>query len=185
MNPWLFSTPFIAAFAGWLLHIMASRYIIGTYLIDKQKDIAKSAGAAAQKYFDEHFNIEKKIADPALIEKVMPLIEEHIDDFLNVKLTQEIPMLSMFIGNKLTEQIRTVFVNQLRSLFPQVMAKVAGNLKADLNIQQMITEAIEKKSLKIILQNNLSGELQKFQQLGALNGFIIGCLNVLLFFILK
>lgn len=185
MNPWLFSIPFIAALIGWLIHAMAGRYLVTTYLINKQSVIAKYAGASAQKYFDEHFNIEKKIADPGLIEKVMPMIEKHIDDFLNVKLTQEIPMLSMFIGNQLTAQIRAVFTNELRNLFPQVMTKVAGNLKEELDIQQTVTAALEKISLKNVAQSNFSNELQKFKSLGAAVGFIIGCINLLLFFILK
>src|SRR5438045_1032322 len=60
--------------------------------------------------FDE---IEKKVTDPANLEKLKPEIEAHIDNFLNNKLKEVFPMLSMFIGDKTIGQLKSAFLVEL------------------------------------------------------------------------
>jgi len=63
----------------------------------------------------------------------MPLVETHVDDFLRIKLPEAMPMISMFVGEKTILQMKTVFINELQLLFPQIMEKYASQLKKDLN----------------------------------------------------
>lgn len=126
-------------------------------------------------------NIEEKIKNGNLIEKAMPGIEKHIDDFLNVKLQQEIPMLAMFIGNKTTDKVKDVFINQLRELFPQVMGNMLDDLKETLDVEKIIIKKMEEVDIKSIIASNLSKPINKLQLFGILVGFIIGIINILIF----
>lgn len=65
--------------------------------------------------------IEQKISDPANVEKILPLLEVHIDTFLREKLTAEIPMMGMLIGGKTISQVKGVFMKELKELFPVLM----------------------------------------------------------------
>ena len=178
MNSWIFFIPLISGSIGWLLHIFLGNYFLHRYLPAQKDKIATSLGTQLQTILP-FTAIEEKINSPALIEKAMPMIETHIDEFLSVKLPQEIPMLAMFVGNKTTDKIKEVFITQLKALFPKVMSNIVNDLKGSFDIGTII-----KKELK---QTDLSGplkkELLKFSYMGILTGFIIGLVNLLLFYV--
>ena len=55
-------------------------------------------------------------------------------------------MISMFIGDKTINTLKTVFMKEIEDLFPQVMQQFAGELKNDLNIEQMVVSKINNIS---------------------------------------
>lgn len=186
MNPWLFLMPVISAIIGWILNNFIGKYFLNTYLPAQQPAIAKEVAGAAKTFFEENLKLEEKVSDPALIEKALPTIEKHIDEFLNVKLKEEIPMLAMFIGNKTTDKVKEVFMNQLKELFPKVMTELAHNLKTDLNIERSIEQKLNLLNIKPMLQNKVRPQINKLNLAGLLTGFIIGTLNLIyIFFIMR
>ncbi len=85
------------------------------------------------------------------------MIESHIDEFLTVKLPQEIPMLAMFVGNKTTDKIKEVFITQLKALFPKVMGTIVGDFKNTLNIKQAVENELARVDMTALLKEKLSG----------------------------
>ncbi|MBO9620385.1 MAG: hypothetical protein J7539_15260 [Niabella sp.] len=186
MHYWLYLLPVLSALLGYLLNRIAMGYFLNSYLPKKDDAFAQKLGKYATEQTTGSINLEEKISDPALIEKAMPSIETHIDEFLNVKLKEEIPMLAMFVGNKTTDKIKEVFINQLRQLFPQVMLQIAGGLKEKLEVGPLVVRKLKETPLSAILKKELAGKAQNLQWLGALFGLIIGCLNLaMIFFILN
>jgi hypothetical protein len=49
--------------------------------------------------------------------------------FLRIKLKDEMPMLSMFIGDKTITSLKKFFMQEIEILFPQVMKQFAANLE--------------------------------------------------------
>ena len=92
--------------------------------------------------------MEEKVRDPDNLKKVMPLIEQHVDEFLKVKLKAEIPVIGMFIGDKTILSIKKVFLQEIEILFPEIMNAFAGNLKKEMNVERMITERIESFEMR-------------------------------------
>jgi uncharacterized membrane protein YheB (UPF0754 family) len=118
----------------------------------------------------------------------MPVIEQHVDEFLRVKLGKEMPVISMFIGEKTIVTMKTVFMKELETLFPQVLKNYAGNLKSELNIEKMITEkiaAFPMDKLESIFNDQLSKEMNAIRMIGALSGFVIGIIQILLTFLIS
>ena len=196
MNYWLILIPFISAFIGWLIHSIAINYLFHPYepkkfagiifqgiVPRKKKHIAAKIGQIAAKEFGQFSGIEEKINDPKTLESIMPVIEKHIDIFLNEKLKQEIPVISMFIGNKTTDKLKEVFLKEIHSLFPQILGKFADNLKAEINIEQIVAQKINDLSPEELEKNLLSampGEFRALKILGAATGFIIGLLQLVI-----
>ncbi|AHF17318.1 hypothetical protein [Niabella soli] len=180
MHYWLYLLPAISALVGYLLNRIAIGYFFNSYLPKRDNAWAQQLGKIAAEQTSGSINLEEKISDPALIEKAMPAIEAHIDEFLNVKLKEEIPMLAMFVGTKTTDKIKEVFINQLRLLFPQVMQQIAGGLKEKLNIEQLVSRKLKDTPLSFILKKELAGIAQNFPWLGAFFGLIIGGINLAL-----
>jgi len=117
------------------------------------------------------------------MEKIMPAIEQHVDYFLRVKLGKEMPMIGMFIGDKTIETMKKIFMQELETLFPQVMKSYAANLKSEINLKKIITDkiaGIPMDKLENVFHQQLSKEMNLVRLTGAAVGFIIGIIQILL-----
>jgi uncharacterized membrane protein YheB (UPF0754 family) len=188
MNYWLLLIPFLAAAIGWIIHSLAIRLFLRRVLPQRKKAIASMLGKIAASEFAQLGSIEQKINDPANFEKLRPTIENHVDQFLNQKLKQEIPMFGMLVGNNLisnktTDKMKEVFLKELEILFPQVVGQFAAQLQSGTDIEQTVIARIENINdtrAEQLIRNKLSSELGYIRLLGAVSGFIIGLLQVLI-----
>ena len=182
-NYWLLLSPVVAAIAGWFIHTIVLYALFHKVLPQKNPSLALQLGKLAAKEFGAMGNLEEKINDPKNLENVLPVIETHIDRFLNEKLKQEMPMISMFIGSKTTDKLKEVFMKEIQLLFPQVISKFAGNLTASLDIERMIASKINDTNVATIekmVKQHLAAEIRAFRMLGAITGFIAGLLALLI-----
>jgi len=128
------------------------------------------------------FDIEQKISNPENLKSVMPMIEDHVDDFLRIKLKSEMPVVSMFIGDKTITSLKTVFMQEIEILFPQVIKQFAGNLKSELDLEKIVVQKLNSFSsdkLESAILQNLSKEFRFVEMIGAIAGFIIGLMQVM------
>lgn len=188
--------PIISALIGWFTNWIAIKMlfhpkipikIVGItfqgIFPKKQKQFAEILGKVVSNELLSFKEIEEKISNPNNVQKIMPLVEEHIDNFLRVKLTQQMPMISIFIGNKTIEQLKTVFITELQELFPKVMSNYMGKLQNDLDLEKIVTEKVNNFSsdkLEDILNSIMKKELKFVEILGGILGFIIGIFQVLI-----
>ncbi|MEP7372828.1 MAG: DUF445 domain-containing protein [Chitinophagaceae bacterium] len=194
MNYWLILIPLLSAFTGWitikivlklLFRPLRPRKITGLTLqgvLPKYKqEIAVKFGQIAAKEFSSFSGLEQKISHPGSMEKIKPLIETHIDDFLRNKLTKQMPMIGMFIGDKTINTLKVIFMQEIETLFPQVMQQFAGNLKNDLDIEQLVVSkisAVSSEKIESILHKNLAKEFRMVAGLGVLIGLLIGLIQL-------
>jgi uncharacterized membrane protein YheB (UPF0754 family) len=126
-------------------------------------------------------DIEQKIVSPENLQKLMPVVESHVDDFLRKKLADVFPVISMFIGEKTISQLKGHFLNELEALFPVLMKRYMGNLQAELDLEKIVTEKVagfSSDKLEEILMSIMSKEFRFVEILGGVLGFIIGLLQV-------
>ena len=148
----------------------------------KKQQIADNVGKLVATEFS-NFNAMEMISDPQNFEKVRPLIEAHIDDFLRNKLTVQMPMIGMFIGDKTINSLKIIFIQEIETLFPQVMEKFAGNIKNDLKIEQMVSSriiGISTERIEYLFQRNMGKEIRLISLLGAAIGLAIGMLQLII-----
>ncbi len=156
-------------------------------LVAHRVSLAGKAGQFAAQRLESSLNLGEKLADPSLLDNAMPVIEQHIDEFLNVKLKEEMPMISMFIGNKTTDKLKEVFITQLRQLFPTIMGQLAGNLKERFDIKALVTNGLTGQpaaELKAGINKALAQPAARIRLAGLIAGLAIGLINVLLFWLL-
>ncbi len=149
----------------------------------RQKQFAEKLGKLVSKEFLSFDDIQQKISDPANLQKIMPMIEKHVDDFLRVKLNDEMPFLSMFIGDKTISTLKRVFMQEIEALFPQVMKQFSANLQAELDLEHIVIQkvsAFSSDKLEDILYQIMSKEFRFVELIGAVIGFIIGMAQVLI-----
>lgn len=197
MHNFLFWTqPLMAAFIGWfttwlafymLFHPRKAINILGLKvqgIFPKRQHIfAAKLGAVVGNellHFDE---IAGRINDPAELAKVMPDIELHIDVFLNERLKEKLPVISMFVGQGTMVKIKEGLMEEIEAMLPQVINKYTSGLKAKIDVERMVTEKVEKFSsdkLEEILNSVMKKEFRLIEGICGVFGFIIGLLQMLL-----
>lgn len=147
----------------------------------RQKQFAQHLGKIVSQELLSFKDIEQKITNPNNLQKVMPVVDEHIENFLKNKLTATMPMISMFIGDKTIQQLKSVFLVELEQMFPNLMEKYMHSLQNDLDLEAIVTKKVEGFSsdkLEQILNAIMSKEFRFVEIIGAVLGFIIGLLQV-------
>lgn len=188
--------PLISAFIGWftnwvaikmLFHPKEPKRILGItfhgIFPKRQRSFAEKLGKMISAEFLSYEDIEEKIAHPQNLQKLMPLIETHVDSFLRDKLSDEMPFISLFIGENTRRSLKNVFMRELETLFPQIMTKYARHLEEELDLEKIVTDkvsAFSSDKLEAILYQIMSKEFRFVELLGGVIGFIIGIVQVLI-----
>jgi len=196
MNWVLIFIPIISAFIGWftnwiaikmLFHPREPKKILGItfqgIFPKRQQQFALKLGKLVGAELLSFADIEQKISDPKNVAKVLPLLDAHIDTFLREKLTAEIPMLGMLIGDKTIAQVKGVFIKELEEIFPVLMGQYMNSLKNELDLEKIVIEKVgsfSSNKLEEILNQIMSTEFRFVEIIGAVLGFIIGLLQILL-----
>ena len=190
----LFLIPIISAFIGWftnwiaikmLFHPKQPKRILGItfqgIFPKNQAQFAAKLGKLVGEELLSFKDISSKITNPENVEKLMPVVEEHIDHFLRVKLAEKMPVISMFIGDKTINELKGVFMEELKTLFPVLMETYMTNLQKDLDLEKIVTQkvaAFSSDKLEDILNSIMSKEFRFVEIIGAVLGFIIGLLQI-------
>lgn len=198
---WFYTIPFISAFIHWLTIWMALKLlfhprhpkkILGFTLHGvfpkRQQQIAESLGRIVGQELLSFGEIEQTITHPDNVRRILPLAETHIDNFLRVKLKEQMPMISMFIGDKTVGQLKAVFMNELEELFPVIMKNYVANLRHDLDLERIVVDKIAGFSadrLETMLNEFLTKEFRFVEIIGAALGFLIGLLQIMLTLLMK
>lgn len=149
----------------------------------RQQQFAEKLGKLVSQELLSFEDIEKKITQKENLDKIMPHVETYVDSFLKNKLSETFPVLSMFIGDKTINQLKDAFMQELRTIFPEVMKKYMVNLKADLDLESIVVQKVQSFSsdkLESILNDIMKKEFKFVEIIGGVLGFIIGLLQVLL-----
>jgi len=198
---WLYTIPFISAFIHWLtiwmalkllFHPRQPKKILGFTLQGvfpkKQPQIAENIGRIVGQELLSFEDIEQTITNPANVQRILPLADEHIDNFLRVKLKESMPMIAMFIGDKTIGQLKAVFMKELEELFPVIMKNYVAHLKNDLDLEKIVVDKIANFSsdrLETMLNQILTKEFRFVEVIGAALGFFIGLLQIFLTLLMK
>lgn len=149
----------------------------------RQKQFANSLGQLVSQELLSFDDIASKVTSKENIQKVLPLIEARIDDFLRNRLSDAIPVLSMFIGNKTIEKVKTVFMKELEDMFPEMMNQYMNKLQSDLDLEKIVIDKVNNFSsdkLEEVLQKIMNKEFRFVEIIGGVLGFIIGVAQVVI-----
>ncbi|PSL46437.1 uncharacterized protein DUF445 [Chitinophaga niastensis] len=185
----IYLIPFIAAIIGWLINSLAVKMLfhprkpvkLGFITLHglfpkRQQDLAAKIGALVGQQFSFE-DIKTKLTDPQKIKKIIPLVEVHLDSFLRERLPKAMPVLSMFIGDSIIQQIKSHLVAELDTLFPVMINQYLDNIQQELDFEKIVSlkiEGISAEQLETLTDQLLHKELQSFKLLGAVSGLIIG-----------
>lgn len=183
MNSWLLILPFISASIGWIIYKLAVSIFLKKILPKKQQDIAQKMGELVSGGLFSISDLEGKLVSEESMKKLMPVIEKHIDEFLRNRLSKALPVVSMFIGDKTINQLKEVFMKELEVIIPATMKTYVSNLEKDIDIKKLVSDKISSLppgKMSAMIYHSIPGELRKIPLFGAIAGFMIGAIQLLL-----
>lgn len=194
MNYWLILIPIISGFIGWVTNLIAIKmlfhpkkpvkvfgFVIQGIFPKRQQQFAEKLGKLVGQELLSFAEIEAQLTAKDNLSKLSPVVEGHLDNFLRNKLASEMPIISAFIGEKTIQKLKSVFLEEMNILFPELMKKYAQHLEEDLDLERIVTEKVSNFSsekLEGLLYQIMASEFRFVEIIGAVLGFLIGLFQV-------
>jgi uncharacterized membrane protein YheB (UPF0754 family) len=199
MYPALFLIPIIPAITCWLLIRFFIKYFFRPLqpvkiaginfwgiLPHNKEFIVNTLSQIVRKELLNSNVLRDKLTGPDTLQKTMPVIEMHIDNFLNIKLKDAIPVISMFVGDKIMKQLKELFMKELEELFPSVMSQFISGLSQSKELEKEIVvklNGIQIATIENRFYQTFKKELKRIEFIFALIGLTAGILQLIIILI--
>ncbi len=186
--------PVISTFIGWfttwvaiymLFHPRKPIRVLGITIQGvfpkRQRQVAEKLGSVVAKeliHFDE---IAKMLKDPEQLTSLNPVIEQHLDNFLQVKLKEKMPMIAMFVGDSTMQKIKEGMMEEIALLLPEIISRYTDSLSKKVDIEKIVTEKVASYSsdkLEEILLAVMKKEFWFLEIVAAVLGLLIGLIQM-------
>ncbi len=190
----LYAFPFISAFIGWITNYFAIKMLfhpreemnlmglkIQGIFPKRQQQFAERLGLLVAEELLSLKDIQQKIGSESNQALMLNTVSAKMDHFLDVKLKDAMPMIAMLMGKDTKLKIKETLVQEFRESLPEILENINKNIQRDLDVQQLVTEKVANFSvdkLENILYAIMKKEFKFIEILGAILGFIIGCVQV-------
>jgi len=178
----LYTIPFLAALTGWLANKITISLLLNSISRYKQQLAEKIADFVAAELFSFK-EIRHRLTDPEKIKAIIPVVEEHMDTFLRVKLPEAMPVFKMFIGDSTIQQVKAVLVKELDRMFPELIGQYLSNMEKEMDVRELVRNkiaAIPTENIKSQIRQSLRRELRMVEGGGAVLGLLIGLLQLMI-----
>ncbi len=194
MNYWLFLLPVISAFIGYITNLVAIKMLFhpkepvqflgiafqGVFP-KRQKMFAEKLGKLVSDELLSFDDISKAFTNEEDLNAVVPVLEAKVDDFLRHKLPSEMPMISMFIGDKTVNKMKEVLMAEVTSMLPEMMETYTHSIREKIDLESIVVEKVSGFSsdkLEEILYGIMANELRFVELIGGVLGFFIGLVQM-------
>ena len=146
-----FLIPMLTGLFGWMLiWLLAKSLFFPTKAIQIGGFSWESNLARLINQFPVELLIPKEADSAASFKAMQPLMEEKLDFFFNHTIKDKLPMMSMFIGDKTVAQLKAVFLEDLASIFPQMIDQLTQN--ATMNMSKSLAVKLSDTIAPIIMK---------------------------------
>jgi uncharacterized membrane protein YheB (UPF0754 family) len=190
----LYFLPVIAALIGWMTNFLAVKMLFhpkepknifgfsfhGVFP-KRQSALAEKLGHLVSEELFSASDVSAKIKDFATSEEAMEEVGKRIEATIRNKLVQTFPMLAMFLSDEMVEKVTGLFKNELKDFLSETSQGLGEKLEQNLNVQVMVQErvnAFSSEKLETLLNDLMKKEFRFIELVGAVLGFLIGCVQL-------
>lgn len=191
----IYTLPFIAAIIGWFTNFIAVKmlfhpkeplnlvfFTVQGIFPKRQEVLAEKLGemVARDLFSVDDLLSQIKSADNS---QMMVVVENKLDEFINIKLSTSMPMLAMFLNDEIKSKIKSTLLAEIEEILPEVIENFGQQLKNSVDIKAIVTEkvvAFSTDKLEEILYSIMKKEFRFIEILGAVLGFLIGIIQVMI-----
>lgn len=194
MNWILFILPFIAALIGWMTNYIAVKMlfhpkepikILGLtfhgVFPKRQTALAEKLGDLVAEELFSLSDVSAKIKEFATSDDAMGEVGKRIEMTIRNKLVKSFPMLAMFLSDEMVEKVTGLFKNELKDFLAETSSGLGEKLENSLDIREMVENRVNSFSsekLEHLLNELMKKEFRFIEIVGAVLGFLIGCIQL-------
>jgi uncharacterized membrane protein YheB (UPF0754 family) len=188
--------PIISALIGWFTNFLAVKmlfrprkpvkilfYELQGIFPKRQRKLAERIGKMVADELLTTEDIKSKLDTPETKAILLNKVGEKFDDYLTNKLAEKYPIISTFLTDGMKQKLREEFVAELGLIIPNLISDFVGNLDQVFDVEETIRSKVEDLSIEK-LEGLIMGILKKefvfIELVGAVIGFLVGCLMLLI-----
>lgn len=192
----IYFLPFIAAIIGWFTNFIAVKMLfhpkeeVNLYLFKiqgifpkRQTEVAENIGRMVARELISADDIKDQISGTDSVDYIKKIIEAKVDDYLTNTFPEKYPFTSVLFSTKRKQKIKADLIEQVEIAAPDVLGNYFTNLEDAFDVETIVTEKIEEfppEKLEAILNSILKKEFKFIELIGAIIGFFIGLVQIVL-----
>ncbi|WP_281614234.1 DUF445 family protein [Flammeovirga sp. SubArs3] len=193
MSTVMWILPVISAGIGWVTNYVAIKMLfhprkpinLGLFTLHgvfprRKETLARRLGVIVEKDLFTPEMIVDKLNTEDNKAKLKTAVMKRINEFVDEKAVQFGPMLQMFGGDAIIDQIRTGMEKSVDDMIPKLMEDIGSNITS-ISIEQVVYEKVmdfSDEKFEDLLMAVIKSELTFIEIMGAVLGFFIGLVQV-------
>ncbi len=149
----------------------------------RQYLIAERIGKMVAQEILSFNDLKNRINDPRNLEAINQNIEAKVDQYLDEKLPSKYPLMSMLLGKKTRLKMKSDLLKEVQEIAPVVINGYVDKLEDNFDLEKLVRQKLSLLSpitLENLVMGTLKKEFQFIELIGAMVGFLIGLIQVLL-----
>lgn len=149
----------------------------------RQKVLAERIGRLVAEQLLSSNDLKEKLLADDNIDEILYMIEDKIDDYLLHTFPEKYPITSIFFGTRRKAQIKADLVGEVHVAVPELLNNYADRIDEKIDIEDMVrrkVEALDPIMLEKLLNGILKSEFKFIEWIGAILGFLIGLLQLII-----
>jgi len=201
MSGWIWLTPLVGAFIGWLTNYVAIQMlfrprdplrILGFSLQGvmpkRQHDLALKVGEVVERELLNPQDILDVMNTEEIKVHLAAVVEGRVDRFLRERLFRIDWLYANVYSLEAVQKVKRALITELVNLFPQEVEAAVKQLVEKVNIAQIVARRVDEfefDRLENLVYRVASTELKWVVYLGGVLGFIIGLFQVLFMWLMS
>jgi uncharacterized membrane protein YheB (UPF0754 family) len=147
----------------------------------RQKQLADKLGSLVAEELFSVKDVAEKLEELATSQESMELVGKRVEKTIREKLVKSFPMLAMFLTDEMVEKVTNLFKSELQDFLGESAQDLGKKLEESLDVKELVREKVEAFSsdkLEQILFSIMSKEFRFIEMIGAVLGFLIGCVQI-------
>ena len=192
----IYLLPILAALVGWITNFLAIKMLFHPHQPKKilgitfhgvfpkrQSQIAENLGSLVANELLSMKDVAQKIEDLSTQPEALDEVGKRIEKTIRGKLISAFPMLSMFLTDDMIVKVTNLFKGELEDFLKESAKELAGKMEKSVDIQALVREKVQAFSsnkIEELLVGFMAQEFRFIERIGAVLGFLIGCIQVFL-----
>ena len=195
-SPLIYLLPILAALIGWITNYLAIKMLFHPHQPKKilgltfqgifpkgQAQIAEKLGDLVANELFSMKDVAQKIEDLSTQPEALEEVGKRIEQTIRGKLISDFPMLSMFLSDEMIEKVTRLFKGELEDFLRVSAQGLAVKMEESVDVQALVMEKVQAFSsnkIEELLIGFMEQEFRFIEKIGAILGFLIGCIQVFL-----
>ena len=192
----IYLLPILAALIGWITNYLAIKMLFHPHQPKKilgltfqgvfpkrQAQIAEKLGDLVANELFSMKDVAQKIEDLSTQPDALEEVGKRIEQTIRGKLISAFPMLSMFLSDEMIEKVTSLFKGELEDFLRVSAQGLAVKMEESVDIKALVREKVQAFSsnkIEELLLGFMEQEFRFIEKIGAVLGFLIGCIQVFL-----